>query len=57
MHAFITALLRQVNQNFRVYFYVPELEFDSRLAVKVKHFLSERGDVRFEFIDDKPVVS
>jgi hypothetical protein len=57
MHECITALLRQVNQNFRVYFYVTELELDSRLLVKLKQFMAERGDVRFEYIEDRPGVS
>lgn len=57
MHECITALLRQVNQNFRVYFYVTELELDSRLLVKLKQFMVEMGDVRFEYIEDRPVVS
>jgi len=57
MHECITALLRQVNQNFRVYFYVTELELDSRLLVKLKQFMAERGDVRFEYIEDRPMVS
>ena len=57
MHECITALLRQVNQNFRVYFYVTELELDSRLLVKLKQFMVERGDVRFEYIEDRPMVS
>ena len=57
VHECITALLRQVNQNFRVYFYVTELELDSRLLVKLKQFMVERGDVRFEYIEDRPMVS
>lgn len=46
-----------MNQNFRVYFYVTELELDSRLLVKLKQFMVERGDVRFEYIEDRPMVS
>jgi len=53
----MTALLRQVNQNFRVFYYVTELEFDSQLVVKLRQFMAERGDVRFEYIEEKPVVS